>query len=331
MRSQPHAGGQRLGQIVIAGGAGFLGSHLADYALREGYDVVVYDNLDTGSLSNIGHLFGSRSPGFTFIHGDVREPIEVSGPVSVVFNLASPASPPVYSADRLGCLQTNSVGAHHAAEFAMAKGARLVQASTSEVYGDPLAHPQVETDWGNVNPVGARSCYDEGKRYAEAFLAAARHEYGLDVGIARIFNTYGPRMHPEDGRVVSGFVRQALAGEPLTVYGDGTQTRSFCYVSDLVRGLWAMGQALGEMGPINLGNPEERTIGDMAVIVRDLVGSSSEIVYEPLPSDDPTRRRPDITRAGELLHWGPEVPLEDGLREVVEWQASLAVAKEGSV
>ncbi|NLE98416.1 MAG: NAD-dependent epimerase/dehydratase family protein, partial [Propionibacterium sp.] len=283
-------------------------------------EVVAIDDLSTGSRENIAHHFDD--PAFSFREADVQQPLTVEGPVDIVFHLASPASPPVYSADRVRCLLTNSLGVYHAALLALEKGARLVQASTSEVYGDPLHHPQVENDWGNVNPIGERSCYDEGKRYGEALLSSLRLERGLNSGIVRIFNTYGPRMHPYDGRVISGFIRQALEGSPLTVFGDGLQTRSFCYVSDLVRGLWLMGRS-DHPGPVNLGNPLEHTILQMAHYIRDLTGSSSPIVHQALPSDDPTRRRPDITRAGEVLGWKPVVGLEEGLQKVITWQREL--------
>lgn len=307
-------------RCVITGGAGFLGSHLTDLILDQGHQVVVLDNLDTGRALNLRHRVGH--PHLTFAHADVKQAITLDGPVDIVFNLASPASPPVYSAHRVNCLLTNALGVYQAARLALAKGARIVQASTSEVYGDPLNHPQLETDWGNVNPVGERSCYDEGKRYGEAMLMALRHEEGLNSGIVRIFNTYGPRMHPFDGRVISGFVRQALAGEPLTVYGDGSQTRSFCYVSDLVRGLWLMGNST-HPGPVNLGNPLEFSVLEMAGIIRSLTGSSSPIVHLPLPSDDPTRRRPAIGRAREALGWEPVIGMEEGLRNVIDWQREL--------
>mgnify|MGYP002724189156 CR=1 FL=1 len=304
-------------RCVITGGAGFLGSHLSDLILQQDHEVLVLDTLSTGSRANIAHLLSH--PGFTFRECDVRHPLQVDGPVDIVFNLASPASPPVYSRRRVECLLINSLGVYHAARLALDTGARLVQASTSEVYGDPLHHPQVETDWGNVNPVGERSCYDEGKRYGEALLTALRLEEGLNSGIVRIFNTYGPRMHPFDGRVISGFIRQALTGEPLTVFGDGSQTRSFCYVSDLVRALWLMGNS-DHPGPVNLGNPQEHTILQMAHYIRALTGSKSPIVHEPLPADDPARRRPQISRAKEVLGWEPVVGLEEGLQHVIDWQ-----------
>lgn len=304
-------------RCVITGGAGFLGSHLTDLILNEGHEVIVLDDLSTGSLSNLFHQISN--PRLQIKTVDVRKKFEIDGPVDIVFNLASPASPPVYTQRRVECLLINSEAVFQVAEFALEKGARLVQASTSEVYGDPLSHPQIEHHWGNVNPIGERSCYDEGKRFAEALLSAMRLEQGLNAGIIRIFNTYGPRMHPFDGRVISGFVRQALANEPLTVFGDGSQTRSFCYVSDLVRGLWLMGNS-NQSGPINLGNPIEQTVLSMAHLIKESTNSESEITFEPLPSDDPVRRRPDISKAKELLGWEPLVGIDVGLREVINWQ-----------
>lgn len=304
-------------RCVITGGAGFLGSHLTDLILNEGHEVIVLDNLSTGSLSNLFHQISN--PRLQIKTVDVRKKLEIDGPVDIVFNLASPASPPVYTQRRVECLLINSEAVFQVAEFALEKGARLVQASTSEVYGDPLSHPQIEHHWGNVNPIGERSCYDEGKRFAEALLSAMRLEQGLNAGIIRIFNTYGPRMHPFDGRVISGFVRQALANEPLTVFGDGSQTRSFCYVSDLVRGLWLMGNS-NQPGPINLGNPIEQTVLSMAHLIKESTNSESEITFEPLPSDDPVRRRPDVSKAKELLGWEPLVGIDVGLREVINWQ-----------
>ncbi|QYR18062.1 NAD-dependent epimerase/dehydratase family protein [Corynebacterium glutamicum] len=304
-------------RCVITGGAGFLGSHLTDLILNEGHEVIVLDDLSTGSLSNLVHQISN--PRLQIKTVDVRKKFEIDGPVDIVFNLASPASPPVYTQRRVDCLLINSEGVLQVAEFALQKGARLVQASTSEVYGDPLSHPQIEHHWGNVNPIGERSCYDEGKRFAEALLSAMRLEQGLNAGIIRIFNTYGPRMHPYDGRVISGFVRQALSNEPLTVFGDGSQTRSFCYVSDLVRGLWLMGNS-NQSGPINLGNPIEQTVLSMAHLIKESTKSESEIIFEPLPSDDPVRRRPDISKAKELLGWEPLVGVDEGLRQVINWQ-----------
>ena len=305
-------------RCVITGGAGFLGSHLTDLILNEGHEVIVIDDLSTGSLANLEHALDN--PRLLVMTADTREPFTIDGNVDIVFNLASPASPPVYMENRVDYLLVNSVAVMAVAEFALAKGARFVQASTSEVYGDPLTHPQVEKDWGNVNPIGERSCYDEGKRFAEALLTALRLERGLNAGLIRIFNTYGPRMHPYDGRVISGFVRQALSNEPLTVFGDGSKTRSFCYVSDLVRGLWLMGNS-DATGPINLGNPVEQTVLSMAHLIKESTNSESEIVFEPLPSDDPVRRRPDISKAKEVLGWEPQVEINTGLRQVINWQS----------
>lgn len=307
-------------RCVITGGAGFLGSHLTDLILSEGHEVVVLDDLSTGSLRNLVHQISN--PRLQIKTVNVRNKFEVDGPVDIVFNLASPASPPVYTQRRVDCLLINSEAVLQVAEFALAKGARLVQASTSEVYGDPLSHPQREHHWGNVNPIGERSCYDEGKRFAEALLSAMRLERGLNAGIIRIFNTYGPRMHPYDGRVISGFVRQALNNEPLTVFGDGSQTRNFCYVSDLVRGLWLMGNA-DHSGPINLGNPVEQSVLSMAHLIRESTNSSSEITFLPLPSDDPVRRRPDISKAKEELGWEPLIRIGEGLSQVINWQIEM--------
>lgn len=314
--------------VVITGGAGFLGSHLASRALASGVRVTVVDNLSTGNLGNLRSQLDDRN--LDFIQADVQDEKITSiggrGPIDVIFNLASPASPPVYSDARVNCLLTNALGVRNVATLAHKHGARLVQASTSEVYGDPEEHPQTERYLGNVNPVGPRSCYDEGKRYAEAYLAAHRHEQGTNTGIVRIFNTYGPNMSPHDGRVISGFVHQALTGEPLTVYGDGSQTRSFCYVSDLVEAIWKMGE-IDHPGPINIGNPGEYTILDLARTVLDLTGSDSPIEYLPLPAEDPTRRRPDIARAGDVLGWRPTVNLREGLRRTIEWH--LEMIEEG--
>jgi dTDP-glucose 4,6-dehydratase len=300
----------------VTGGCGFLGSHLCEALLRRGDTVVCLDDLSTGQPANLTHL---RSyPGFEFIKADVSVAVDVPGAVDAVAHLASPASPPDYLRMPLQTLAVGSRGTENALELARRNDARFLLASTSEVYGDPQVHPQDEEYWGHVNPVGPRSVYDEAKRYAEAVSLAYRRTVGVDVGIVRIFNTYGPRMRPHDGRVVSSFIDQALRGEPLTVYGDGKQTRSFCYVSDLVRGLVAMLDSSGT-GPVNLGNPEEWTVQELAELVLDVTGSASEIRYHPLPTDDPVRRRPVITRAMEQLSWRPEVTVEDGVRRTVEW------------
>ncbi|SEC63686.1 dTDP-glucose 4,6-dehydratase [Streptomyces sp. KS_5] len=303
-------------RVAVTGGGGFLGSHLCEALLRRGDAVVCLDDLSTGRAENIQSL--RKYPAFEFIHTDVSVTADVPGPVDAVAHLASPASPPDYLRLPLQTLAVGSRGTENALELARRAGGRFLMASTSEVYGDPLVHPQEESYWGNVNPVGPRSVYDEAKRYAEALSLAYHRTHGVDVGIVRIFNTYGPRMRPHDGRVVSSFIAQALGGEPLTIYGDGKQTRSFCYVSDLIRGLVAMLDS-AETGPFNLGNPEEWTVADLAELVLDITGSDSEIQYRELPVDDPVRRRPDIGRAGAYLHWHPEVPVAQGVRRTVEW------------
>ena len=307
-------------RAVVTGGAGFLGSHLCDRLLERGDEVVCIDNLLTGSVANIEHLFGRR--GFTFIEQDVSTYLWVPGSVDTVLHFASPASPIDYLEMPIQTLKVGSLGTHNALGLAKAKGARLLLASTSEVYGDPHEHPQTETYWGNVNPVGPRGVYDEAKRFAEAMTMAYHRFHGLDTRIVRIFNTYGPRMRPLDGRVVSNFIVQALRGEPLTIYGDGTQTRSFCYVDDQVRGLLALLDS-GESDPVNIGNPGEFTIRELADLVVEVTGSSSTVEHRPLPVDDPTQRRPDITRAVELLGWRPEVELREGVARTVEYFASV--------
>jgi dTDP-glucose 4,6-dehydratase len=311
-------------RVVIAGGAGFLGSHLADAYAASGCDVVIVDDLSSGSLANIEQLLAA---GHEFHEADVSKVVPVEGHVDLVFNMASPASPPFYLERPLETLAVGSEGTRRLLELAERSGARFVHASTSEVYGDPTVHPQPETYWGNVNPVGPRSVYDEAKRFAEALTVAYGQQRGVRVGLVRIFNTYGPRLDPGDGRVVSNFVRQALAGEPLTVYGTGEQTRSLCYVADLVDGLMKMA-ATEELGPINLGNPDERTMLELAAEVLAVTGSQSEIVFLPLPTDDPTRRCPDITLATAVLSWKPTVSLRDGLIQLVEYFSSQALSKE---
>ena len=301
---------------LVTGGSGFLGSHLCEYLLEKGHRVLCLDNLDTGSLQNIEHL---RGDAFTFRNVDCVEGIDVAEDVDFVYHLASPASPIDYLRLPLHTLKVGSYGTHNALGLAKFKRARFLLASTSEVYGDPLVHPQPESYWGNVNPIGPRGVYDESKRYGEALTMAYHRQQGVDTCIARIFNTYGPRMRPNDGRAVPSFVRQALAGEPLTVFGDGTQTRSFCYVDDLIEGLYRLA-ASGEHEPLNLGNPAEMTLTEMAEAVLKATDSPSKIVYSALPIDDPKVRQPDITRAKELLGWGPVVPLSDGLERVVEFE-----------
>jgi dTDP-glucose 4,6-dehydratase len=298
---------------VVTGGAGFLGSHLCDYLLAKGERVICVDSLETGSLQNIEHL---RGDAFQFVNHDLTFHLEVDGPVDHVYHLASPASPIDYLRIPLLTLKVGSYGTHNALGLAKWKRARFLLASTSEVYGDPQVHPQPETYWGNVNPIGPRGVYDEAKRYAEALTMAYHRQQGVDTAIVRIFNTYGPRMRPHDGRAIPTFVRQALASEPLTVFGDGGQTRSFCYVDDLVRGLHLLSQS-GEHLPVNIGNPNEFTLLDLARTVIEVTGSSSEIVFEALPVDDPQVRQPDITRARQLLGWEPNIDLEDGLRKML--------------
>jgi dTDP-glucose 4,6-dehydratase len=298
---------------VVTGGAGFLGSHLCDHLLAKDYRVVCVDNLDTGSLQNVEHLRGDN---FLFINQDVTHHLEIEEPVDAVYHLAALASPIDYLRMPLHSLKVGSYGTHNALGLAKFKRARFLLASTSEVYGDPQVHPQPETYWGNVNPIGPRGVYDEAKRYAEAMAMAYHGQQGVDTAIARIFNTYGPRMRPSDGRAVPTFVRQALEGKPLTVFGDGSQTRSFCYVDDLIRGLVLLAES-GEHLPVNLGNPGEFTLNELAETVLRITGSKSEVVYEALPVDDPQVRQPDITRARQLLGWEPQVQLEEGLRRML--------------
>ena len=298
---------------LITGGCGFLGSHMCDYLLAEGYRVLCVDNLDTGNLENIEHI---RSSNFDFINHDMIEKIEVTGPIDFVYHLASPASPIDYLRLPLHTLKVGSYGTHHALGLAKFKRSRFLLASTSEVYGDPLEHPQSETYWGNVNPIGPRGVYDEAKRYAEALTMAYHRQQGVDACIVRIFNTYGSRMRPNDGRAIPTFLRQAYEKKPLTVFGDGSQTRSFCYVDDLVRGLYLLATS-GEHMPMNLGNPDEMSLLDLAKTIIKVTGSESEIVFEPLPEDDPKVRRPDISRARDILSWEPCVELEEGLRRTL--------------
>jgi dTDP-glucose 4,6-dehydratase len=311
----PSSGG-RPRRVVVTGGAGFLGSHLCELLVARGDQVVCVDDLSTGRQENIASLLAHRD--FTFVQADVCVHVPVDGPVDAVAHLASPASPPDYHRMPLETLAVGSRGTENALELAAEHGARFVLASTSEVYGDPLVHPQREDYWGNVNSVGPRSVYDEAKRFAEAITSAYARSQGVDAGIARIFNTFGPRMRPEDGRVVSSFITQALNGDPLTIYGDGTQTRSFCYVSDLVRGLVALLDG-HEPGPVNLGNPGEFTVIELAERVVAATGADSPIEFHPLPVDDPTRRRPDISHARAALGWQPQVDLAEGLDRTITW------------
>ena len=305
----------------MTGGAGFLGSHLCEALLAAGDEVVAVDNLCTGQVANLDQFMAH--PAFEFVEADICDGIPVGGGVDVVAHLACPASPPEYLRLALETLAVGSRGTEAALDLAEANGARMVFASTSEVYGDPAVHPQPESYWGNVNPIGPRSVYDESKRFSEALIAAHARYRGADVGIVRIFNTYGPRLRPQDGRVVSNFIAQALSGDALTIYGDGSQTRSFCYVDDLIRGLVRMTRC-NVQGPVNLGNPTELTVRQLADLVLELTGSASETVLLDLPADDPLVRCPDITRAGELLGWSPEVDLREGLARTIAWHRAVA-------
>ena len=310
---------------VVTGGAGFLGSHLCEYLLAKGHRVICLDNLDTGTLENIEHL---RDGGFELRAVDVSERIDIGEPVDYIYHLASPASPIDYLRLPLHTLKVGSYGTHNALGLAKFKRARLLLASTSEVYGDPLEHPQKESYWGNVNPIGPRGVYDESKRYAEALTMAYHRQQGVDTCIARIFNTYGPRMRPHDGRAVPTFIRQALGDEPLTVFGDGSQTRSFCYVDDLVEGLFRLAGS-GAHDPVNLGNPRELTVLELADLVLEVTGSAAEVVFQALPTDDPRIRCPDITRATELLDWEPQVTLREGLARTVDAERVRTRRPEG--
>jgi dTDP-glucose 4,6-dehydratase len=303
-----------MSTAVVTGGAGFLGSHLCDYLLEQGHRVVCVDNLDTGSLQNIEHI--KNGSDFVFVNQDLTETWFIEEPVDFVFHLASPASPIDYLRLPLHTLKVGSYGTHHMLGLAKIKRARFLLASTSEVYGDPQVHPQPETYWGHVNPIGPRGVYDEAKRYAEALTMAYHRQQGVDTCIVRIFNTYGSRMRPHDGRAIPTFMRQALENKPLTVFGDGSQTRSFCFVDDLIRGLYLLATS-GEHLPVNIGNPHEMTLLELAEAVVRVTGSKSEIVFEALPVDDPQVRQPDITRARQVLGWEPEVELEEGLRRLL--------------
>ncbi|WP_205696636.1 UDP-glucuronic acid decarboxylase family protein [Conexibacter sp. SYSU D00693] len=303
-----------MSTCLVTGGAGFLGSHLCDELLRRGHRVICVDNLETGSLANIEHI---RNPEFTWLQLDIVEPYFVDEPVDFVYHLASPASPIDYLRIPLHTLKVGSYGTHHTLGLAKKHRARFLIASTSEVYGDPQVHPQPESYWGHVNPIGPRGVYDEAKRYAEALTMAYHRAQGVDTAIMRIFNTYGPRMRPHDGRAIPTFLRQALSSKPITVFGEGAQTRSFCYVDDLIRGMIALAES-GEHDPVNIGNPDEFTLLELAQTVIEVTGSSSEIVFEALPTDDPQVRRPDITRAKELLGWEPAIALREGLERTIE-------------
>ncbi len=303
-----------MATCLVTGGAGFLGSHLCDELLARGNRVICADNLETGSLANIEHIRDAER--FVHLGVDIIDPYFVEEPVDVVYHLASPASPIDYLRLPLHTLKVGSYGTHHTLGLAKAKRARFLLASTSEVYGDPQVHPQPESYWGHVNPIGPRGVYDEAKRYAEALTMAYHRQQGVDTAIVRIFNTYGSRMRPHDGRAIPTFLRQALEDRPITVFGDGGQTRSFCFVSDLIRGLVALAES-GCHDPVNIGNPDEFTLLELAETVREVTGSSSEIVFEALPVDDPKQRRPDIGLARELLGWSPEVPLREGLERTI--------------
>jgi nucleoside-diphosphate-sugar epimerase len=305
-----------MNKIVVLGAAGFLGSHLCDELTRRGYEVIGVDDLSTGNLENINHLLNQTN--FRFVQANICDGIPVEDRVAAVLNFASPASPPHYMAQPVHTLRTGSLGTEQAIQFSVENDARLIMASTSEVYGDPSVSPQVEEYWGNVNPIGVRSCYDEAKRYAEALCFAYMRSMNANIGIVRIFNTYGPRLDRNDGRVVSNFIWQSLTNKDLTVYGDGSQTRSFCYVDDQVRGILAMLDS-DQSGPINLGNPEEFTILELAELVMKLTGTRSNIKFEPLPTDDPLQRRPDISKAQTTLGWEPRVSLRDGLLTTIDW------------
>lgn len=302
-------------RTLITGGAGFLGSHLCEYFLEKGHEVIAMDNLCTGTIDNIAHL---RSEAFSFIKHDVTDYIYIDGPVDYILHFASPASPIDYLEMPIQTLKVGSLGTHKALGLAKEKGARFLLASTSEVYGDPQIHPQPESYWGNVNPVGPRGVYDEAKRFAEAMTMAYHEFHNVETRIVRIFNTYGPRMRPNDGRAIPAFAPQALRHENITVFGDGSQTRSFCYVKDLVEGIYRLLMS-DEVQPVNIGNPDERTILQLAEAILKITGSPSKIIHEPLPVDDPKIRQPDITRAREILNWAPTVDLEDGLKGTVDW------------
>lgn len=306
-------------KVLVSGGAGFIGSHLCEKLLQKGYFVVCLDNLFTGSKKNIKTLLENEN--FRFIEQDIIEPLDIE--VNQIYNLACPASPPHYQHDPIKTTKTSVLGILNMLDLAKKYNAKLLQASTSEVYGDPLEHPQKESYWGNVNPIGIRSCYDEGKRCAETLVMDYHRQYNIDTKIIRIFNTYGPNMHPEDGRVVSNFIIQALKNEDITVYGDGTQTRSFCYVSDLIDGIIKTMETNDITGPINLGNPSERTVLNLAELIIKMTNSSSKIIYKSLPKDDPVRRKPDITLAKEILNWEPKVAIDEGLTKTIEYFSQI--------
>ena len=311
-------------RALVTGGAGFLGSHLCDYLLRKGHDVLCVDNFYTGTKGNIAHLLGN--PYFELLRHDITFPLYVE--VDEIYNLACPASPIHYQNDPVQTTKVNVHGSINMLGLAKRLKAKILQASTSEVYGNPNIHPQVETYWGNVNPIGPRACYDEGKRCAETLFFDYHRQHQLKIKVARIFNTYGPRMHPNDGRVISNFVVQGLHGNPITIYGNGSQTRSFCYVNDMVEGLVFLMKTSDEMtGPINLGNPKENSILEIAQRILELTGSRSKIIFEPLPQDDPERRQPDISLAKQILDWSPKVTLEEGLPKTIDYFDNLLRTK----
>ena len=314
-------------RAVITGGAGFLGSHLCDYLIEHGWDVLCIDNLVTGNEGNVGHL--SKHPRFRMMRHDVSRYIDVSGPADYVLNLASPASPVDYLKLPIQTLKVGALGTHNSLGLAMAKKAKYLLASTSECYGDPQISPQPESYWGHVNPIGPRGVYDEAKRFAEAMVMAYHRFHGLDTHIVRIFNTYGPRMRLNDGRALPNFVHQALTGQPITVYGDGKQTRSFCYVSDLIEGIYRLMNS-DEHDPVNIGNPQEITILEFAERIRKLLGSEVPMIFKPLPQDDPKQRCPDITKAKRLLGWQPKVNLEDGLRLTLDFFRQQVAAEQSA-
>jgi dTDP-glucose 4,6-dehydratase len=310
---------------VVSGGAGFIGSHLCDRLLERGHEVVALDNLVTGSAANVAHL--QSNPAFALVQHDVSQPIQVDGPVDYVLHFASPASPVDFPSLPIQIVKVGTLGTYHMLGLALAKGARFLLASTSEVYGDPLVHPQPETYWGNVNPIGPRGCYDEAKRCAEAFTMAYNRAHRVDTRIIRIFNTHGPRMRTDDGRVIPNYMHQALTGQPITVYGDGSQTRSLCYVDDLVAGALAVLDG-PDSNPFNVGSENEVTMLELAQIIKKVAGSSSEISFRPLPVDDPKQRRPDTTRAREILGWEPAVSMEEGLARTLEYfKTALSVRR----
>ncbi len=303
-------------RILVAGGAGFIGSHLCRYLLEQGDEVICVDSLCTSSKNNVKDLLPNKR--FSFIEQDITKPLEIKGELNQVYNMASRASPPNYQSAPIHTMMTSALGNHNLMELALKKKARYFFASTSEVYGDPEIHPQPESYWGNVNPVGVRSCYDEAKRFGEALCMAYMREKGLNVRIVRIFNTYGPNMQADDGRVVSNFINQALKDEDITMYGDGTQTRSFCYVDDLIRGIHKLMNS-EISSPVNIGNPNEITVAELARMIKQMTKSESKLVFRQLPTDDPTRRKPDISLAKRELHWEPKISLEEGLKKTIEY------------